>query len=131
MRNRIRTAAVPLRKGIWLFGLWVCFAFGLHATAVIVVVLCFVAVFIGPLHPLATANGYLQNFIESADRMCAAALGFSGRLTLSTELAFPQSKWWLVGIQIGLETIRPGHCRDSAMRENAYCRVKDRSLRGK
>jgi len=66
----------------------------------------------------------MKNFIKSADRMCAALLGFSGRQMLSTELIYQKRMLWMKNI---LDEIEPQHCENSAIDEGAYSRLKDRS----
>jgi hypothetical protein len=61
--------------------------------------------------------------VLAADRMCAAMLGYSGRVTLSTECI--HSANWLYLI---LNEIEDNHCEDSAFIEGAYCRLSDHQL---
>lgn len=65
----------------------------------------------------------MKHFIMSVDRMCAAMLGFSGRVTLSTECIHAMR--WMKNI---LNEIENNHCEESAFTEGAYCRIKDKKL---
>lgn len=50
-------------------------------------------------------------------------LGFSGRVTLSTECIHAMR--WMKNI---LNEIENNHCEESAFTEGAYCRIKDKKL---
>lgn len=55
--------------------------------------------------------------------MCAAMLGFSGRVTLSTECN--HAMHWMHDI---LNEIEPNHCEEAAYTEGAYCKLSDRTI---
>jgi hypothetical protein len=97
-----------------MFLLWFIFAIG-----------CFIAPFMAILLPIFKHNTYIRHFVMSADRMCAAMLGFSGRVTLSTECNHAMRYFWLHNV---LNDIEENHCEDSAYGEGAYCRLSDRQL---
>jgi len=101
-----------IRKSIWVLFLWLIFTFG-----------CLCAPIIAITFPFIKKYKYIFNFIMAADRMCAAMLGFSGRLTLSSECTH-EMKW----MRNMLNEIEENHCEESAFSEGAYCRISDRKL---
>lgn len=107
-------AAKITRRALWVFLLWFIFSVG-----------CLAAPFLALTIPFTKKLSYIQVFVRAADRLCAAMLGFSGRLLLSTELSHaPQFRW----IHDALEEIDPQHCERSAYSEGAYCRLSDHKL---
>jgi len=102
----------PLRKVTWIICLWFIFTVG-----------CFFAPLLAIVIPFFKRHTYIYNFVLAADRMCAALLGFSGRLTLSTEVTH-EMRW----VYKMLNEIEENHCEESAYNEGAYCRISDRKL---
>jgi len=103
-----------LRRTAFVLTLWLMFSIG-----------CFCAPLFVIAYPYCKRNGYMQNFIKAADRMCASLLGFTGRHMLSTELIHENRLLWMKN---ALDEIQHKHCEESAVEEGAYCRIKDRRL---
>jgi len=103
-----------IKKYALVFLLWLAFAAG-----------CFVAPFMVPVLPLVRRRRYSFFALCAADRLMAALLGFSGRVTLSAELSHSDRYPWL---RDSLNRIQPNHCEESAYSEGAYCRISDHTL---
>ena len=103
-----------MRKYVYVVLLWVAFTAG-----------CILAPFAVLVLPLVKRNRYAFGCLCAADRMCAALLGFSGRVTLSAELTHSTRYTWL---REALDHIIPNHCERSAYSEGAYCKLSDRTL---
>lgn len=97
---------------LFLLILWMMFTIG-----------CITAPLFALIYPFIKHKRYSKNYILAADRMCAAMLGFSGRVTLSTECI--DKMRWLYKI---LNIIEQNHCEDSAITEHAYCRLSDKKI---
>ena len=78
--------------------------------------------------PAVWRNEYMRDFVKAADRMCAAELGFSGRVMLSTELVYSTRLEWM---RKALDECESDHCVKSAYSEGPYCRLSDREVRAK
>lgn len=100
-----------MKRLLWLVGLWVVFSVG-----------CFVAPVLGAVFWLMPRDGYSRRFVKAADRMLAAILGFSGRHTLSAEVAAHPDWKWMHDI---LNEVQPNHCEEQAFEEHLYCRLSD------
>lgn len=83
---------------------------------------CFAAPFLAMFFRWYPKGSYVRRFVRAADRLIAAMLGYSGRFTLSAELADHSSHQWLRDI---LNLVEPNHCEIEAMEEGAYCRISD------
>lgn len=88
---------------------------------------CLLAPLIAILSFICPHNRYMRNFAWSADKLCAAMLGYTGNHMLSTELAYANKPSWIASF---LNVIEPGHCEASAIKEAAYCRLSDRKELG-
>ena len=103
-----------IRKYMLVLLLWLAFSGGCLLAPLAVIVL-----------PLVRRSRYAFACLCAADRMCAALLGFSGRVTLSAELTHSDRYVW---IREALDRIVPNHCEKSACNEGAYCKLSDRTL---
>lgn len=103
-----------LHRILSVFVLWIIFCIG-----------CIVAPFLAIVLPICKPTGYSRNFVVAADRMMAALLGFSGRITLSTECVHSLKHHRMHDM---LNEIEPLHCECSAVEEASYCRLSDRRL---
>jgi len=83
---------------------------------------CFAAPFLALFFRWYPKGSYPRRFVRAADKLIAAMLGFSGRFTLSAELADHSEYQWLRDI---LNTVEPNHCELEAFSEGAYCRISD------
>jgi hypothetical protein len=109
---------VFFRRCILAVALWLFFLFG-----------CWVAPFLAPFYVMFKMDGYTQRCIDAADRLCNALLGGSGRVMLSTELAYSEKMKWM---RRALDDIAQGpHCQKSAFNEGPYCRLTDHRVRAK
>jgi hypothetical protein len=104
------------RKFVWVLFLWFLFSIGCYCAPFIALAIAI---------PATRRSRYMQFFIRAADRLCAAMLGFSGRLMLSTELANEPRLHWMYYL---LNEIETNHCEESVYEEGAYCRLYDRRL---
>ena len=111
-----------LRKALFALTLWGCFAFG-----------CFVAPFVAILliFPVVWKIDYFRNFVKAADRLCAAQLGYSGRVMLSTELVYSTRLQWMRKALDEIDQNGDKHCIESAWTEGPYSRLSDRQIRAK
>ena len=91
---------------------------------------CWLAPFISLLllYPPCWRNAYLRNVAKASDRMNAAYLGKSGRMTLSTEMAFDSR---FASLRAMVDYIEADHCMKSVWAEGPYCRLSDRAMREK
>ena len=94
-----------------VFFLWILFS-----------ICCFIAPFVGMFFWAYPKHSYMRRFVKAADRMIAALLGFSGRHTLSVEVAYARDYQWLHDT---LNAVEAGHCENEAFEEGAYCRISD------
>jgi hypothetical protein len=109
---------VYIRRGVLAIGLWLCFSLG-----------CWIAPIVAPFYVLFKRDGYTQRCVDAADRMCDAQLGGSGRVMLSTSLAYSGKMQWM---RRALDDIAQGpHCYNSVFSEHPYCRLSDRQIRAK
>jgi len=108
-----------LRKALFAITLWVCFAFGCLIAPLVAILLVIPAVW---------KIDYFRNYVKAADRLCAAELGYSGRVMLSTELVYSTRLQWM---RKALDECETDHCVNSAHLESPYCRLSDRQLRAK
>lgn len=99
--------------------LWVCFTAGCLIAPIVAILL---------LIPAVWKTDYIRNFVKAADRLCAAELGFSGRVMLSTELVYSSRLQWM---RKGLDECEPDHCLKSVYVESPYCRLSDNQIRCK
>lgn len=100
-----------IRQYAIVFFLWILFS-----------LCCFVAPLFAMFFWLYPQHSYMRRFVKAADRMIAALLGFSGRHTLSMELAYSARYQWLHDI---LNIVEANHCENEAFEEGAYCRISD------
>lgn len=103
-----------IKRSALMFFLWLAFTAGCLASPIVV-----------PLLPFVRRHRYSFFVLCAADRLMAALLGFSGRVTLSAELAHSNKYPWL---RDSLNRIEPNHCEESAYSEGVYCRLSDRTL---
>lgn len=101
-----------MKKFLLVIFLWFIFTIG-----------CLLAPIFAILLLVLPKNRYIKHFVLAADRMCAAMLGFSGRVTLSTE-CLHKLRW----LHDALNFIDTNHCEETAINEGAYCRLSDRQL---
>ena len=110
-------SAARAKKYSLVFVLWILFS-----------LCCFAAPFAAIFFPLYRRRSYMRRFVKTADRMLAALLGFSGRVTLSVELASSDRYTWVRDI---LNMVEHKHCENEAFEEGAYCRIKDHEIGGR
>ena len=110
------------RKALFVLVLWICFSFG-----------CVMAPFIAILLiiPAVWKTDYIRNFVKAADRLCAAQLGYSGRMMLSTELVFSSRLQWMRKSLDEIDQNGDGHCLECVYTEGPYSRLSDKQLRCK
>jgi len=107
----MHSIALKSRRALFLLCLWLLFS-----------ACCLAAPVCALAFPWAGKGGYLRRLVRAGDKVVAALLGFSGRFTLSAELAHsPRLRW----IHAMLNDIQPDHCELEIFDEGIYCKLSD------
>lgn len=86
---------------------------------------CFKAIFMSWFFWALPKTSQRRRVVVAADRLIAADLGYSGKWTLSSELAFSERHKVLRNL---IYTVNPKHCEQEAIDEHMYCRIYRKDL---
>ncbi len=86
---------------------------------------CLVAPFAAIFFWAYPEKGYMRRYVKSIDRTLGALMGYSGRHTISAELAADTKHRWMARL---LEIAESQHCETAAINEHLYCRIEDHEI---